>query len=751
MSIAAALLGDWRLRAWPRQQVAWLVVGLAMLGFCARVSAETREVPLWKRTAAECPENYLSRQARACIPVEVEIDVLKRPNVDLLLELPDGVSVRASRIEAQQASKEAFIWHGTIKGKASSVVTFSVVNNSVVGTIAFDGKMYRLRSPMKGVRIVELLDPKQIPPGGEIARDQSRKLAKSPDDPTCPFDCLNPNPCQTDSPYRIDVMVLYTSAARTAAGGDDDDMAAWIALHVYMTNLSYIQSKAAQQLHLVHSEQVQSYTEVSTSEDLKALTLQCDSNMDEAHSLRNRFNADAVVLITHETGSGTGGLAKTMQEYHVNNTSFEPCAFAVLRVELFLTPELAFAHELGHLMGAQHEGTSLGAIPDSSHGYIDQTPGIDPTTNIACGPWMTIMAQRASCSGCDHIPFWSNVDPSISHCGEGMGNAFANNRDTLNLTALTVANFRCGSPVPNNVWMKDAWEDTGAEPDANLAAAPMWKSPYIWVRNAPDPGLMFEEQHQHQNPVAGQINYIYVKVHNNGAAANGTLQVWVAKASSSLSWQGSFSQVGSVPIPTFTPNSTRIVEVPWNPTQSGHYCLIARWDSAADPMTTAETAQVDANVRGNNNIVWRNVNLVSLGSPSESSATFLIRNVERAQAHISLEVKPSDRYPTGSFLKFGKVSLRLDEQTLASWKQGGFKGRGFERVDQDVLIVDPNGAILENLVLEGNAERPIKITFSLNENHPRGMFLMDVVQSSVEHGATTVVGGLTYEIHTDER
>ena len=38
-----------------------------------------------------------------------------------------------------------------------------------------------------------------------------------------------------------------------------------------------------------------------------------------------------------------------MQEYHVDNTSFEPCAFAVVQVALFLTPELAFVHELGTL------------------------------------------------------------------------------------------------------------------------------------------------------------------------------------------------------------------------------------------------------------------------------------------------------------------------------------------------------------------------------------------------------------------
>ena len=372
---------------------------------------------------------------------------------------------------------------------------------------------------------------------------------------------------------------------------------------------------------------------------------------------------------------------------------------------------------------------------------------------------MTVMTDRESCDECDsngncareceRRQVWSNR--ILTHCGEAMGNEDANNRATLEHTALTVANFRCRSPTPTNVWMKDTWDDIGLEPDPNLAAEAMWKSPYIWVRNSPDTSTMFEKwQHQHQNPVAGQLNYIYVKIHNSGSATiDGTLKVFGANASTGLSWQSSFTEAGSLDL-SLPAGVTRIVEFPWTPTGAGHFCLIARWSSTADPMTTAETARIDTNVRGNNNIVWRNVNIVGLGSPTESSATFLVRNLASSQARISLKVKPSDRYPIHTFLKFGKVSLHLDNETLASWQRGGFKGSGFKRVDQDVHIVDPNGATLEDLGLEKDAQREMKITFSLaNEDHPRGTFFVDVVQGSMEDGEPTVVGGVTYEIHTD--
>ena len=42
------------------------------------------------------------------------------------------------------------------------------------------------------------------------------------------------------------------------------------------------------------------------------------------------------------------------------------------------------------------------------------------------------------------------------------------------------------------------------------------------------------------------------------------------------------------------------------PATEGHFCLLARWVSATDPIT-GEGADITANVRNSNNIVWRNL------------------------------------------------------------------------------------------------------------------------------------------------
>ena len=157
----------------------------------------------------------------------------------------------------------------------------------------------------------------------------------------------------------------------------------------------------------------------------------------------------------------------------------------------FETTELIFAHELGHLMGAEHDAltasSTAGAIPGQSHGYFDQSPGSE------CISFITIMTgaqARTAEPGCD-LPrvrpaydAWPNTHNDTKHNGRPVGNASAKNRDSLALTVPFVSKFRCGLPSPVNVWMKDAWNDSGAEPDPGQAGTDMWKSPYIWVRNS---------------------------------------------------------------------------------------------------------------------------------------------------------------------------------------------------------------------------------------------------------------------------
>ena len=127
----------------------------------------------------------------------------------------------------------------------------------------------------------------------------------------------------------------------------------------------------------------------------------------------------------------------------------------------------------------------------------------------------------------------------------------------------------------------------------------MWKSPYIWVRNTADPNRMHE--HEHENPRRGAAQFIYVKLHNKGAAASGALEVYGANAARGLSWPTQWAQLASSAV-SIPPDASTIVELPWTPADDGHYRPVARWVAAADPMKTLEGPDLDANVRANNNL-----------------------------------------------------------------------------------------------------------------------------------------------------
>ena len=77
--------------------------------------------------------------------------------------------------------------------------------------------------------------------------------------------------------------------------------------------------------------------------------------------------------------------------------------------------------------------------------------------------------------------------PAISHCNVPVGTPTRNNRDTLEAYGPHRRQFSLRIGAPANVWMKDTWDDTGAEPDPAQNNEVMWKSPYIWIRNSQDP------------------------------------------------------------------------------------------------------------------------------------------------------------------------------------------------------------------------------------------------------------------------
>ena len=196
--------------------------------------------------------------------------------------------------------------------------------------------------------------------------------------------------CGTEG-VTIDVAVVYTPAAREAAGGTAA-IEALIDLWVAETNGAYDASGVRHRLTLAAREEV-NYVETGDSlVDLERLSEPSDGHLDSVHDLRDRVGADLVHLIVSESDVGGRGQ--------------RPGAFSFCIVTY---PDgSCFAHELGHNMALRHDRYEQsferewgGGVltPDPAYGYVNQRTfraGASESSR-----WRTIMAYNTQCDDAD--------------------------------------------------------------------------------------------------------------------------------------------------------------------------------------------------------------------------------------------------------------------------------------------------------------------------------------------------------------
>jgi hypothetical protein len=373
--------------------------------------------------------------------VEIELGVLtsvpdsvtgsSQPPQNFALNLFDGVTyfAQADRIEKTVAG---IAWIGHLQGLDLSQVILVIHGNIVSGNISAPGLRYHIRFAGGGAHEVQEIDPSRFPrdePYVPIPGESALGSRAAKD--------LEQN-AQADDGSTIDVMVVYSAAARAGAFGTTA-IKGLIDLAITETNQSYLNSGIAQRVRLVHTEEL-AYSETGKLDDaLNCVTSATDGCLDNVQTLRNTYGADLVSFWV-ETGDGCG-IGWLMSSV---SPSFESYGFSVVERSC-ATGYFSFGHELGHNMGARHDAymdkNTTTPYP-YAHGYLN---------TAAASPWRTIMAYNDACAAvgktCTRIQYWSN--PTISYAGAAMGiAASADDRRALNNTAYTVANFRA-TVVPN--------------------------------------------------------------------------------------------------------------------------------------------------------------------------------------------------------------------------------------------------------------------------------------------------------------
>lgn len=681
--------------------------------------------------------NVKGPEVISSVNVKVNINALQEEKNEVIdFPVPDQQTLRLVRKRLDRFGNGRFAWFGEIEKDPGSLALLSITSRSISGRISTSkGEVYTINSIGKNVYRVDRVNASALP---EKPNDDKEVLPKRSDTSGIDRDCPDPM-------TQVDIMVLYTEDAETNAGGADG-MEAFIYLCIYFTNLSYQNSNVNLNMHLVHFRRV-TYTETGNENtDLDRLTETADGHLDDIHALRDSHGADLVSMIT-ETMSGCG---LAWRQFPVT-AGFDDKGFSVVK-RTCAAAGLSFAHETAHNMGARHDCANASNLPDENHGHFVSTPA-DGSGNS----WRTVLSYSSCTSGaCTRIPYFSNPNlsysPTASASTDPLGTAAAagtctnDNTSVLNNAANIVSNFRCSSPGVTNVWMRDTWDDTGLQPDPATSGQSMWRSPYIWIRNsAQDPSFL--HQHEHENPKMGIDNWIYVKMHNGGVSDNGNLEIYYANASLSLNWPTAWTLLTTVAV-SLNANSTSIIEIPWNSLPGeGHYCMIARYSSTADPISVTETTDINYNTRQNNNIIWRNLNIEEMdGDEDENTEKFIVNNSSKKP--FSIQFFDEALYPKPHFIQTGKIFVKLNDTLMAAWKQGGSKGKGIIIRDNQIEITSADASI-DNIMWTTPGKLESTVRFVKNKQTIPDRYLFTIRQT--DDSRRMIAGGISYEIYTYRR
>ena len=285
---------------------------------------------------------------------------------DITLNLFDDVQLRARRLRLEPTLRGGSVWHGRLLDVAGDA-TIAVNDGVMAGTVFAEDRVYEILYAGDGEHEVREIEPSAFP-----TDDPHHDLPLvEPDAQAGVLDPLVEANVAADSASQIDVMVVWTPAARSAAGGTAA-MQSLVDLSVANSNTAYANSNVTQRIRLVYSGEV-TYTESSISTDLSRLTSTSDGNMDTVHSLRNTYGADVVTLIGNGyVSAGACGLGYLMSYV---STGFASTAFNVVD-RTCSAGNLSFPHELGHNMGLQHDPGNAGSSPAYSYAYGYQDPAV---------------------------------------------------------------------------------------------------------------------------------------------------------------------------------------------------------------------------------------------------------------------------------------------------------------------------------------------------------------------------------------
>ena len=223
------------------------------------------------------------------------------PAPTLTLNLFDDVTLVAV-IEQSTPTASGYALAGRIDGAELFGTLTLVVNGDVVaGTVQTLSAAYTIRTTSTGQHVIREVDTSALPPEAEPLLPPENPPASDRIQPITPPSTRPPRATVDqaiaggDDGSQIDVLVLYTPAARRGEGGERA-IRALIDLMTAETNHAFARTGVIQRVALVGVKEVD-YVEHSMKGALDHLIETTDGQMDEVHAMRDDRAADLVHLI----------------------------------------------------------------------------------------------------------------------------------------------------------------------------------------------------------------------------------------------------------------------------------------------------------------------------------------------------------------------------------------------------------------------------------------------------------------------
>ncbi|MEZ5395945.1 MAG: Ig-like domain-containing protein [Bryobacterales bacterium] len=355
------------------------------------------------------------------------------------INLFPGIDPQAQRTRSANHGRPGrYFWFGQPQGEPESDVVLSVSDGRVNGSIALREGFFRIRhieGDLHEIAEVAYDRPQSIEDA--VPLPQTAALAA----PKQSKELVGPNAIAAEGDAQVDILVVYTSAARRAAGGSQT-IQDHIQLAIDEANASFVSSNTQMQYRLVGMAEMNfSGSPAPNGSFLDQVT----SNEPDLQALRSYYGADMVSVWVENTAGGTVGIAWLNPGAPFDFTDY---GYGIVTQSYSNGPFYTFAHEGGHNLGGAHDRDHASTQGAFSYSYGYQ---YKPSTGIG---FYTIMSYSGGCSSCSSINRWSNPDLLYNGVPTGVPQLdplAADNAATLRQIAPSVAGLIAPqSPPPNH-------------------------------------------------------------------------------------------------------------------------------------------------------------------------------------------------------------------------------------------------------------------------------------------------------------